>query len=212
MKQPFEVFHARGYIAGIEYEKSSVGEEVTHEWQRVRSTHCFDTRNGAQACEQIIELIRLEDFLGVLISKRGKNKIHGDHVFGAKTRLHGKYADQAASKKSGADQQHQGNRELTRDNRLAESLCALTADLFAAALGESIADIPRGRAHCGEGAEGRSHDARQAHSKQQHRHVERDGVEARQIPGSQRQKKIHAPASRERSNDCAYGAKQRRLD
>ena len=128
-------------------------------------------------------------------------------MLGAKSRLDGKNADQAAAEKSRADQQHQRNRELTGDDRLTELVRALTSNLFAAALGKSIADITCGSANRSEGSEGRGHDARQAHSKQQHGHVDGDGVEARQIPGSQRQKNIHAPASREPPSDPAERAK-----
>src|SRR5260370_3942123 len=160
----------------------------------------------------MIELVDVKRFCRVVTSKPRKCKVHGDNVLGAKSRLDGENAYQAAAEKSRADQQHQRNRELTRNDRLAESLRALTANLFAAAFGEGIADITRGRANCGEGAEGYGHDTRQAHSKQQHRQVDGDGVEARQIPGSQRQKNVHAPTSRQRSNDSADRAKSSRLD
>ena len=51
VKQPLEVFHARGYISGIENHKSAVGEESIHQRQRVGTTYSFDTGNSTQAFE-----------------------------------------------------------------------------------------------------------------------------------------------------------------
>src|SRR5260370_8684365 len=105
----------------------------------------------------MIELVDVKRFCRVVISKPRKCKVHGDNVLGAKSRLDGENAYQAAAEKSRADQQHQRNCELTRNDRLAESLRALPANLFTAPFGEGIADITTGRATSVERPKGHGH-------------------------------------------------------
>ena len=50
--------------------------------------------------------------------------IHGDNLFGLKTRLHAEHVQEAASKQSGAHQQHHSHPQLQGNNQVAELIFA----------------------------------------------------------------------------------------
>ena len=86
-------------------------------------------------------------------------------MFRAESRIHGKHAHQAAAEETCPNQQNQGNRELTGDDRPADSLFAQSASLLFDAFGERLADVSRRGANRGEDAQARCQQNAQAQGK-----------------------------------------------
>ena len=112
----------------------------------------------------------------------------------AESRVDVQQRDEAANQEPGADGENDRQRDFGDDERRTRATCRLRAHGSASRVSKRAGELEAGRGQRRDCADDETGRQRRGSREHQDSAVDRDGVEARQIDRSQRQKSRHAPA------------------
>ena len=167
-------------------QKQAIGETAVH-GNSAGGTDLAHTWNLLQPVDQVREENGFLCFRFLIRPPRPRQgNVHGHDFVYAEPRINFQHLHQTTPEQPGSDHQNKRDRHLCRHNHPANTLAALRTRLSSPTFAQGLADVPRCGSHRGEHSQSNRDRGRNEERKHQDGHIDRDGVQARQIVRSER--------------------------